>query len=438
MPTTDQRFAVNYVGTKVSSSGVTTVMSSAVPRAVGFYKTISALNPGCFLPGEYRCNNVTIQTFFAVARDVVFPATQAGTYVYEASGTIGGLLATNYNLAGLLPAAAALVTPWSESKAQEVLNRALANVANPDLDVGTMLGELPETLSGLRNPLSALRKAMKDFKLWQLRYEAAILEKPPEKVRDSVKQRLKRQRHRARMRQSKASVDGLSGSLLEYRYGIAPLIRSVQDIITYVNTAIQQWHGKLRQRRSRSNPVRLTEVFDRSTTVGVWTCGTSFRKEVVDQYSASVSYKCKRPPSVDEVLGFSFLDLPGIAWELTTLSFVFDWFVSVGKWLGAVKSLLSSRFEIAGCSVSRKTTISLQGWITSVTVYGQRVNYSSPGTEFECTSATLTRKCYPKPGVFDVMPRINSSSLSLFQQLDSLALTWQRLSGSVFKRRKTN
>jgi hypothetical protein len=68
--------------------------------------------------------------------------------------------------------------------------------------------------------------------------------------------------------------------------------------------------------------------------------------------NASVQYRQVADRPVSEVLGLAPQYLPELAWELTHLSFVVDWWFDVGTWLKTLR--LNPSFEVLGNTVGTK------------------------------------------------------------------------------------
>lgn len=182
------------------------------------------------------------------------------------------------------------------------------------------IGELPETIGMIKQ---AFVKATKIY--------------------FAVKRKLWRQLLRELSRADAAEL------WLTYRYGIRPLVSEVQ---TYVNL-VHNWTKKQSKRfTARSSlPVDLSETS--SITLngfpsGVTSC-TAVRKNTISGIArGGVLYDVFKE-GWEEKLGLS--NIPQTLWELTTLSFVADWFVTVGDFISAITPKAGLREKTAWNSV---------------------------------------------------------------------------------------
>lgn len=257
-----------------------------------------------------------------------------------------------------------------------------------DLEVGVMLGELKETIEGLINPLSALKK---------------FFSKRFFKVRDVP--------------------DMLSGTWLEWRYGIRPLMQDIQDIYEHVNSQLAEFDGKMHRRGGKTPVVEKLIKFDQPFSSGSWSWKLHGVVKTSTWYYAKVAYTLSRPLTWQERYGLSIYDLPSIAWELTRLSFVLDWFLSVGRWLAALKAI-NPICTVHGVSSTLRTDI-----LGSFEIQDLRFRYkpvSFTASSYDIRLQHMQRKCIP-PGFNTVTPALNTKLFDLNRKIDAVTLLWQSL-----------
>lgn len=366
----------------------------SIPRSIGTKQSISALNnAGKFVPGVFRVNPVVLEKFTCLG----IPARSTGTDIYLTNeGTIDGHVAAHImGACGMLPSSSNwwYYTQWNSTAAGHSLQKAYASMNEAALDVGVMLGELRETLSGLVNPLTALRKYA------------------------NLANRLSK---RGKRPKGSDTLNMLSGSWLEWRYGIQPLILSIQDIIEHVQSQALALQGKLLRKGGK---VKFEKNYSVSgvTYPGFYYLYGDVNINVKTKYRSVVFYNVTRPLSWQETYGMDLGSLPGIAWELATLSFVWDWFFSVGNWLGSLKT--SDARTVLGSTTSQKSTVVAIAKPTKIRFYNS-VDSKCSGGELQITYEKLDRRInQPLP----LGPVVNREALSLKRQVDALTLLWQSM-----------
>lgn len=136
--------------------------------------------------------------------------------------------------------------------------------------------------------------------------------------------------YKASWRGVEKTASSLGGLWLLYRYGILPAIADLRDSFQLLRKHLNAFDG----RTSVKSPPRTA----RSTVLRRLNPGT-----VITEMSTRTWFKAWfTPPSSYSQLLAHFADQLGlqskaqIAWELTTLSFVVDWFVDIGGYLEAL------------------------------------------------------------------------------------------------------
>lgn len=374
-------------------NGVTQLFG--VGSVVGTYQSISALNnAGSWKPGTFRANAVVIKK----ATSVCMPGSMVGVDKYltnkgELQGHVHPAVTTAL---GWTPLGSNLdwCTQWDQIAAAASLQNALAKMNTAELDLGMMLGELRETISGLAKPLSALRDYIR---LWN---------------------KLKQSGRSPRMTDT---LNMLTGSWLEWRYGIVPLISDISAIIEHVKAQSVLLDGKLLRKRSKVVIPTKSLKFSGSTYPGYYQITGTVSVEVETKYVSSVFYTLTRPLSFGETYGLTFGSLPSIAWELTPLSFVWDWFFGIGNWLKSCTTSEARRF--CGSTTSQKSTVVVRTTIDDAKFYG--VIKSSFGSGSHITTFEKLDRRVNQPAA--ISPQYNRAALSVKQQVDALSLIWQRM-----------
>lgn len=371
----------------------TSKFNASVGRAIGFYQFLSSKNNlGKFVPGTYSCNSVSMYRISAFSDETEFSKQKVLGKDFEASGDFlayAAAMSYHYELQ--------LERAWSSLLQQEAVNKSYAKIMKSDLDVGEMVAELKETVEGLINPLKGLRTLIKQY--------------------NSLKKT-------SDLKRLADLADAGSSTWLEWRYGIRPLIQSIQDIIESVNSQTREFNGKMRKRRGQTSVKQSLRKVSFSTSAGHVTFSGEMIISTKKWCTASAAYTLPSPLTVEERYGLDILSLPGIAWERVPLSFVVDWFLNVGQWLDALKTYVS-KATIHGVSVTTRWDTEIKVNANSYLVYGAKVTPSIPGS-FSVVCQAMERRCLP-PGFNVVTPALNSQVLDLQKILDLVTLTYQRL-----------
>jgi len=159
---------------------------------------------------------------------------------------------------------------------------------------------------------------------------------------------------------------------LEFRYGWTPLVYDIVDSLKAIYA--QQLRDELTKRD-------FTKVFERKegssrtfTPVsvplggGTWTAVIAIETKV--SVKAYAKYTVTQPTGLARRLNdFGIFDIPRAVWELAPLSFVADWVIPIGDWLGAVTPKVGVNVIDSGTVVvtDHKVTRTLTGYTPSST-----------------------------------------------------------------------
>jgi len=128
--------------------------------------------------------------------------------------------------------------------------------------------------------------------------------------------------------------------------------------------------------------------------------------------------------------GLSLSDLPGVAWELTRLSWVIDWFWGVGRWLSAIKP--NPRIDYLGNSVSQVLTEERIYSVKDPNSSGYPAIVISPA-KYVWKSQSLVRVVnQPTP----VLPAYNPDFFKIERSVDSICLLWQHVLNSLLSKKR--
>lgn len=152
---------------------------------------------------------------------------------------------------------------------------------------------------------------------------------------------------------------------LETRYGWAPLMYDVQGHIAALDALREVKHPRYTA-RGRFTKTWETESTELGSTV-VQTQPWTFQKKV-DWTATARAYVLYTVDSTFEPANaFGISSMPLSLWELVPLSFVVDWFLSVGDWLGAITP------KVGVTTLAEGATVAVEGYavrrITAITAH---------------------------------------------------------------------
>jgi hypothetical protein len=296
-----------------------------------------SVDTGFFEPNDYRVNPYSVGSYRSV-KDML-----SLTYENSALGTATDYVSVQGNPFGYYSVYFIdSYGTWNDPyHAKLALQRAYGNVNAALLGLGTELGELSETLTMLRHPFKSLRDFL-NYKNW-----------PSEKWH--LFNFLATGNYKGRS--GKRAIAAATSTWMEIRYGLRPLLYTIEEVMTLVREGIKPVEDKIYNARSSSSGV--VDRKTRSSITAVAHTYTSIRAdfncEVQFRANASVQYRYKDLPSVLEKYGLSAQHFPEIAWELTRLSFVVDWFYGIGPWISALRR--SPSVEYLGNTLGKKVTM---------------------------------------------------------------------------------
>lgn len=297
----------------------------------------SSVDTGSFTPGIFRINPYSIsRSSFqggsgSLTSKVRYPSMLRET---TSSGPIGAFLTPKSVFLS------ALTAVDYTSKEYLTLQRAMAKVGGSDFDGGVEIGELRETLAMLRRPFSSLR----DFLFSKGKRNV------PAHTLLALCERYKRNPTRFLSESGKSVAD----TWLEIRYGLRPLLNSIQSVMELVEKRANKLNGTNIRSKSATWEDQLTNIVNLPATYWRAECyiKRSLDVEAHVRIRAKVYYTEVLPRSKAVRYGLAPQFIPEIMWELTRLSFVLDWIFSIGPWLGSYR--VKPGIKILGNTVSVK------------------------------------------------------------------------------------
>jgi len=154
---------------------------------------------------------------------------------------------------------------------------------------------------------------------------------------------------------SKEAYDYAASMWLQYRYGIRPLVHTIDAV--------------LRQLQIDERPRRFTargesSLFGSSQVSGTWNAHTSYAFDYNltygDSYDVRTGMVIEEVVSLQRALGVDASGMLALPWELVPYSFVADWFVNVGDFIYALLPYLTKRPLGSWTTTTRRRTVTLQ------------------------------------------------------------------------------
>jgi hypothetical protein len=133
-----------------------------------------------------------------------------------------------------------------------------------------------------------------------------------------------------RGRSGQRRLDYITGRCLEYRYGWMPLVNSVYDAMDNLSRQVTQLEPTI---KGRSSALERRVVRSGSGSYS----DPSVRSDIELKYRTEYGIQFRLPPGL-QIYDWTSLNPLAIAWELTPLSFVADWFVNVSQQLSLLEN----------------------------------------------------------------------------------------------------
>lgn len=291
------------------------------------------------------------------------------------------------------------------SMVTQVSTAAMGKVAPPTIQGLVTLGELRETIHMLRNPFQNFNKFLGE-----------------------VKRSARYKRWRA-SRQAGNLSEFLQAEWMRYRYGVRPFISELQAGLSAVEAILARGEKPRYTARSKTE-VSQSTVEQPTLTDGTYNVQTraSFSHKV--NVRAGVLYDWDLEyQNTGAILGLRLSDVPSALWELTTLSFVFDWFANIGDYIAAITPVagvtrLAEWYTVTE-ELSAFRTAANPSLTTAALSGGWQLAYASGGSDYE-TIVRSHRECVLPVGLTlkpFALARVSSDA----RLIDSIILAKQLL-----------
>jgi hypothetical protein len=297
----------------------------------------TSVDSGSFQPGDYRVNPY----------DVWFEEVEVDSQVVQSNAT--DWVPSNYRLvkqagdfsAAMLNNIGGTDFPsMTTSLRQQALEKAHAKLAQSDLTLGEDLGEIRETIKMLKNPFNSF------FEFFQSGGGSNL-----KKIRKLLKYGKTR---KYLGKKGKEAAKAASDTWLELRYGLMPLMYLAGDLMEMADQKLYETFDpeKIRSVRAMVSTTHTDPLWSGSVKPLYYTWYYDVATEYDLKAYAAVQYRQSIPLSTWDKLGLTPRYWPETAWQLTRLSFVWDWFTTIGPWLQ--KFRLKPELEVLGNTVGVK------------------------------------------------------------------------------------
>jgi hypothetical protein len=293
----------------VKSTGVTTTAQIAYqtgPFTIGQYESMQDVVTPRFseksAKGEVIVNSMSKYSWNLTMTPGGFSFENAGTGPNNFIDTYDGYYAIDRKNgpSGHLPVSIDVQGLLTQASTQ-----AASNVRAPIFDGLVFVAELNETMRFLRNPIGG----------WVRFLEYA-----------------KRQKRRNSRLDGTKVIDFISSNWLAYRYAVRPLVFDTINLIDAVNKTIEGQEPKRFTARGTASDAGSESYTGLSSSYAANVrLNTSTSRNV--SVRAGILYESKAGA---DNFGTSLYRIPVALWEVVPFSFVVDWFINIGDYVGAI------------------------------------------------------------------------------------------------------
>lgn len=369
----------------------------------GRYKEVVSERDGKFLPGKFRANPCIMRDIIVSRVNGYAKSLPSAGYLYEMTGDWWYLDMRNVDFTKYWWLSFPTET-WDQNQANVAWVKAQAKIQEAEFDCTVALGELAETLAMLKNPFKALTDACSKL-YWNV----------------------------GRARKGLITADALTGAWMSWRYGIKPLISDILKIVELWDKKVKQLEGMQR----KAAGIRVIDRVDTSWTK-TWahfTIHNRWEERVERKTTYHVYYERLLEANLMFILrslGMHPSNIPAGMWELTSKSFVWDWFFLVGDWLRAITP--DPSLKMLGACVTQKTERLIDVTSTHVSCsIGLDPTIPVVLPAWRWRSEVMERRV----GTAAVaLPPFNPNFFKLTRMLDSLSMMWGSLTRDINRIKK--
>ena len=301
-----------------------------------------------------------------------------------------------------------------------LVTSALAGANEGKMDLLTTLVEVPETIRSLLDGFKLVAKLSKDAKNKEFsltrqskkrreRLDAELARRLAEidrrRLGANTKQRqildnLAR-KHKRRYKQNVNDLlrelnDGLASVWMNFRYNIMPNVYTIEDALELLGAFYNEYDS------SRAKDVFEPDWGD--PPVG-FEAVTSSKWKVTHKCLVKSRYAVNQGLS-ERILSHGSANLAKTVWELTSRSFVVDWFLNIGDYLVALLGIDMSEERLTSYSWKNQQTLAFAHKSGAKVFVETNLYERDIINPYDCISLTV------------------SNNLNLFRAIDSVAMLW--------------
>lgn len=301
-----------------------------------------------------------------------------------------------------------LVTP---SEVDNLINltstNAWAKVRGNNADLAVDLSQIGMTIDMLRSPLKTARNAA-----------SAIVNRAADRVRRKSGKQL-----------SKADVHSimqmLEGTWLEMRFGVRPLIGSMESIAEILKTPLE------RMRRTARSGFTQEKVETSTSQVTVGGAIETYQRISNETVTVRAGILWEDEITLSRALGLDAQSIISAGWDLVPWSFVADWFANIGKALQALVPYLSQHPIASWVTTKREATETWQP-VSTVALTGRSVTRDATAS-YHGKMVSVIRVPNVAYGGISLRPSALQSISGDLRIVDSFFLTSQIVRGKLLR-----
>lgn len=294
-------------------------------------------------------------------------------------------------------------TLLAQSDIDDALNvaatQAWADSRNNSADVLQDIAEYRQTLGLLRDPLQLSNRYLD--RVWNSKLGRAAVS--------------------SRLGQTKARLDWLTSMWLQFRFGVRPLLGSIQGVAEALK------RDGLKHRRTARGTYNLSKQFVETGELqypgsNLGGCRTKWTRTHTDEVSVRCGVLTEEATDFAGSIGIDASGLLALPWELLPYSFVADWFANTGTYLNALVPYYTKRPLQTWNTIRRTRTVVIQYHDAYIPI-STTATLNRPATDtFVFTEETFSRAAGVPGPVVSFKPQALERVLSDARTLDGLAL----------------
>lgn len=292
------------------------------------------------------------------------------------------------------------------------IQAAYAKLGKSELQLVQELGEFRETLAMLKDPLGKLHS-------W-LDNDSGINDRLMRELLNYLRSGV------WRGHSGKRALKDATAIWMEIRYGLRPLFYSIGEVVDFLRAGPVTQHDPLlirSRKRFLKDVHEEVKVYKDLHSIGNGPVRFEVTSSVKDTVTsvAAVQFHQSGPLGKLQRLGLSPRYWPESAWELGRLTFVWDWFFSIGPAIQAFR--VNPEIKVLGCigglKVAREVTCTITHAYTTSAIGPFNMKGQGKGVH-----NVYDRRIVQEPHYTPIW--VGPTSLDILKLIDLLALTIQR------------